>query len=225
MSEPIIRQPLTSKKNDVYREKRGHQDVVVKHFSDSSRFQMEKQIAELLAHSALRIPACLAVDEEKQEMVYAYVNGRPAVDLIEEMEFSQAEEMIRKIAFWLADFYAILRDKLGDQYIMGDIHLRNFLYKEASQQVYGFDFEECRPGRMETDAARLYVFMLHYDPAFTERKKALAACLWETLSGLLQLNECFFQQEVNRETEELMIRRRQRAEADGKQRETEGRQP
>lgn len=194
---------LPSKKNNVVR----YGDNVSKSFTDRSRFQMEKKIGDLLVDSDLLTPARQAVDEPGLTIRYEYVRGIPVVDLIEAIQLNQAEEIISKICAWMINFYALTLRKTGSQYILGDIHLRNFLYEEISQQIYGLDFEECRCGRIESDAARLYVFILHYDPAFTLRKKRLAASIRDTLLTSLELDETFFHYEVERETNELLIRR------------------
>jgi tRNA A-37 threonylcarbamoyl transferase component Bud32 len=213
MLKEIRREKLPSKKNHVYRESGLNQDVVVKMFTAAHRFNTEKEIGELLEDSNLTFPPRVAVDDENLTIIYSYINGYPVVDLIEDIEMSEAQDIIRKICAWLLEFYAVIRQKKGCQYILGDIHLRNFLYEKASHQVYGLDFEECRPGRIETDAARLYVFILYYEPAFTARKKDLTACLWQTLAEALVLDEELFQQEVERETQELLARRRHKRPA------------
>lgn len=194
---------LPGKKNRVVR----YGDVVSKTFSDRSRFQMEKEIGDLLENSCILTPARLSVDEPGLVIKYENIKGTPAVDLIEDVELSQARIIFSKICAWLAEFYTLILREKGRQWILGDIHLRNFLYEEASGQIYGLDFEECRCGRIESDAARLYVFILHYDPAFTLRKKTLAALVRENLTVSLGLDETFFQAEVERETRELLIRR------------------
>lgn len=209
MNEPK-REQLPSKKNHVFREMGEHRDAVFKIFTDPSRFQTEKKMGDLLENSGLLIPERLSVNEETLQIVYHFIDGLPVVDLIETIELSQAEDMIKRICRWLVDFYSITRGKTGSQYILGDIHLRNFIYEESSHKVYGLDFEECRPGRIETDAARLCVFILYYDPAFTQRKKTLTACFRETLFAALALDESFFQQEIKRETADLLARRHAR---------------
>ncbi len=210
MIKPTTGERLLSKKNFVYRERGEQQDVVVKIFSDLKRFQREREIGDLLQGSSLATPARYSCDENSLTIIYQFVEGSPVVDFIENTELSEAEDIIGKICVWLLEFYSIIRGKQGCQYILGDIHLRNFIYNRVSQQVYGFDFEECRIGQIESDVARLFVFILHYDPAFTPRKKALANYLWENLSAPLALDETLFQQEVKRETLELINRRAKR---------------
>jgi predicted Ser/Thr protein kinase len=205
--ENETRESLPSKKNFVYRCHGKHSDTVTKIFTDQKRFETEKHIVDLMQFSGIRIPERLSVDQDGQEIAYRYINGVPVVEHIEGTDLILVEEVLRKICAWLIDFYIIISEKKGCQYILGDIHLRNFLYEETSRQVYGIDFEECREGRIETDVARLYAFILHYDPALTPRKKMLAAFMLETMSEGIALDKAFFQEELARETEELLARR------------------
>ena len=207
MSKKAGREQLPSKKNYVYWDWGEYCDKIIKIFTDQSRFQIEKEMGDLFADSSLLTPKRLSVNEAALVIEYAHIDGFPVVELIESTELAQAEKIIRKICAWLVEFYSITFEKKGCRYILGDIHLRNFLYKKKDDSVYGIDFEECRPGRIESDAARLYVFILYYDPAFTPRKKALAACFWNTLSTSLELDHTSFREEVKRETAELLARR------------------
>lgn len=207
MEKTEIIERFSSKKNQVFHVRGEHYDWVKKVFADPEGFETEKMIGDLLTDTDLAVPRRLFLDENRFTIGYEYVNGYPIVNIIEKADIEKATEIMEKICGWLAAFYGICRKKTGRQYIWGDIHLRNLLYEEETGMVYGVDFEECRLGRMETDAARIYVFILHYDPAFTERKKQLARFLKETLSASLELDEEFLQQEIRRETEELLARR------------------
>lgn len=211
MHKPQTRKPLLSKKNYIYREEIGQQETVVKIFTDFGRFQMEKDIGTLLQESDLLIPPRISVDEHNQKLVYTYIPAVPLVDIIETAEPEQAREMIAQVCAWMMKFYQIIREKMGRQYILGDVHLRNFILAEDSAQVYGVDFEECRPGRIETDVARLFVFILHYEPAFTTRKIALAEYVQKVFFASLELDRNFYLQEIDRELEEMRQRRRSRA--------------
>ncbi len=215
----FIGEQLPSKKNHVIRKCGEHQDIVVKKFSDPGRFQKEKEMGEILQDTGLLIPPRLAWDEKELTIIYSYIDGEPVVDLIENIEWEKTRPIFMQICDWLVQFYRLTRQKMGCQYILGDIHLRNFIYNEASAELYGLDFEECRPGRIETDAARLWVFILNYDPAFTERKQLLAALVKDNLFAALNLDESFFKQEVARETAELTKRRSIRKDSDPKEEE------
>lgn len=198
---------LPGKKNQVIRRTSEYEDVVLKKFSDPARFQRENDMIDLLQDSGLLMPRRLNYDWEDLTITYSYVDGEPVVELIEDADQGKVMAIFTKICHWLVRFYSITRQNTGVQYILGDIHLRNFIYQQAGDQLYGLDFEECRPGRMESDVARLWVFILNYQPPFTERKKVLATLVKETLFAALPLDEELFQQETERETEELIKRR------------------
>ncbi len=215
----LIGEQLPSKKNLVIRKCGHNQDIVVKKFSDPDRFRTEKEMGEILKDTELFIPPRLAWDEKEYTIVYSYIAGEPVVDLIEETEWEKTRAIFTQICAWLVQFYRLTSQKMGCQYILGDIHLRNFIYNEAAADVYGLDFEECRPGRIETDAARLWVFILNYDPAFSQRKQLLAALVKDNLFAALSLDESLFKQEVARETAEMMKRRSIRKESDSKEEE------
>lgn len=208
MDDGYMREMLPSKKNHIYREQTGQQEVVVKQITDPGRFQMEKEIGTLLQETDLATPRRLEVDDQEQKIIYAYIPAVPLVDIIDVVEMKKAQEMMDQICTWMMKFYDFMREKKGRLYILGDVHLRNFIYDDTAGLVYGVDFEECRPGRAETDVARLFTFMLHYEPAFTARKIELAEYMQKKLFSALDLDEKFYLQEVTRETEELLQRRR-----------------
>lgn len=199
---------LPGKKNLVIRRTGSGNDIVVKKFTDQGRFQMEKQMVGLLQESGLLIPSRLGIDEEQLTITYAYIVGDPIVNLIEDPDWGKIQAVFTRLCNWLVQFYNITLHKMGRQYILGDIHLRNFIYEHSTDQVFGLDLEECRPGRIESDLARLLVFTLNYEPPFTERKQTLATFIKETLFAELSLEEGFFQQEFSREAQELIQRRR-----------------
>ncbi len=210
MDKENMREMLPSKKNHIYRGQTGQQEVVVKHFTDPGRFQMEKEIGTLLQETDLSTPRRLSVKEQEQEIIYAYVPAVPLVDIIETEDLHKLYAVFTRMCAWMMKFYTIIREKTGRQYILGDVHLRNFIYDDRDDQIYGVDFEECRPGRIETDVARLYTFILHYEPAFTARKIKLSEYVQKTFLAALDLDEKFYLQEVARETEELLQRRHRR---------------
>jgi molybdopterin-guanine dinucleotide biosynthesis protein B len=197
---------LPSKKNHVYR----FGDVVIKHFSDAERFEVETQIGNLLEDAALPVPQRLAVNPLALTNIYRFVEAVPIVELVEDASLNQAREIFDKVFGWMQDFYALTLNKTGRQYILGDVHLRNFLYHYDSHQVYGLDFEECCPGRIESDLARFYVFLLYYDPPFTPRKRTLASYWLKLIDECTSLDRAFLQKEIERENAELLIRRQGR---------------
>lgn len=199
-----------SKKNYVYWDLRDECKIVTKVFTEQRRFLTEKRIVDILDDTDLLTPFRISIDETSLTIIYTYEDAIPVVEYIENKNLELAKHIFKYICEWLIDFYRIIKERKGKQYILGDIHLKNFLYDEKTDSLYGIDFEECRPGRIETDVARLYVFILNYDPALTVRKKELATYICEYLFDSLDLNNDFFLQEVKRETQEMIARRSSR---------------
>jgi Ser/Thr protein kinase RdoA (MazF antagonist) len=197
-----------SKKNEVYRITDGEHEKVIKIFSSFDSFLNEKRMGDILKGTKIITPKRMSVNEESLTLTYEYIEALPVVDYIESENIKETIAIIDKVCKWLVNFYHTCYEKTGKQYILGDAHLRNFIYDETEKEVYGVDFEECRPGMMETDIARLYVFILHYDPAFTMRKRKIARYFKNTLSLQLALDDRLLKDEIKRETGELIERRK-----------------
>ena len=90
--------------------------------------------------------------------------------------------------------------------VLGDAHLRNFLLSPEGA-LTGLDFEACRPGSPEEDAARLAVFTLTYHPPFTSLKLELAAELLRECALPLILRLPVLEQALAQEAEALCARR------------------
>lgn len=199
---------LPGKKNLVIHRKEADNDIVIKKFSSRERFQRENNMMDLMKDSGLLVPQRLNYDEKELTVTYAFIDGDAVADLIEDTDWGRVQAVFMRLCSWLVQFYNITLHKMKCQYILGDIHLRNFIYNHSTDQIFGLDLEECRPGRIETDIARLIVFTLNYEPAFTQRKHNLAEFIKETMFKAFPLEEGFFLQEIHRETQELIQRRR-----------------
>lgn len=203
---------LGGKKNLVFRIRDNGLDIVRKTFTDPVSYRTEKQMGQILQGSGLRTPKLLGFDDGSLTIEYEYIDGLVAIDLVESASLDQAKYMTDGICKWLISFHRISREKTGDQYIWGDAHFRNLIYRESTGHVYGIDFEECRIGRRESDLARLYVFLLNYDPPYTERKKILADEIINYFEGEFALDRDFLNKEIEREERELLERRKPKKE-------------
>ena len=171
----MFEQKLPSKKNQVYKREylsNGEKRFAVeKEFSDDGRFFTELKVGRLLEKSGLHMPALLDVQDPAEnrpgKLVYEYIEGSVALDAL-------SFEVISLIIRWLKRFYELTLEKTGEQMVLGDIHLRNFIYSTADREIYGFDFEEARAGAIEEDAARLFLFITTYEPEYSERNLELA---------------------------------------------------
>lgn len=124
---------------------------------------------------------------EEPVILYRWLPGETLCGLLEQAEEDPVREKrlfraLPGLCRWLGGFYAA-----AGGLILGDAHLRNFLLLPGGE-IAGVDFEACRPGPREEDAARLAVFALTYDPALTEKKRRLASHLLQSCCRELTLD-------------------------------------
>jgi len=221
---------LYSKKNRVltclYDGSGQSRKAVEKTFADSRGFSVEWDIMQSLKGANIRIPELLDIDKEKARIIYAYIAGETLLSYLEKWEIEDeplknqlvvesktaiqdpsCERIIQDLCDWLIDFYGSIKKITGESVILGDIHLRNFIYSPGNGGIYGLDFEDCKHGTPETDIARLCVFILTYDPPYTKVKIRMAGNLLLRLSKGLALDQTRLRSEMNRELAELKERR------------------
>ncbi|MEG1930767.1 MAG: phosphotransferase [Anaerovorax sp.] len=215
---------LKSKKNQVLLTDIGlgnhhHAQYVVKNFATVEAFEREVSIYKELQGSALLIPHIVAKEGDAQ-LVLTYIEGQTALEKLEALDTMDPKSglwqresafFIENLCGWIAQFYKIMYDRKKVQWILGDIHLRNFIFEKDGGTVYGIDFEECTMGQWESDMARLSVFILTYDPAYTENKVKLCRLFMKKMGALLDpvspLDQKFLKEELYRELEDLGKRR------------------
>ena len=221
---------LYSKKNRVltclYDGSGKSRKAVEKTFANARGFSVEWDIVQAIKGANIRIPEVLNIDKEKARIIYAYIAGETLLSYLEKWEMEDEplknqllaesekaihdpsyEMIIDSLCDWLIDFYGYIKKITGKSVILGDIHLRNFIYSPSNGGIYGLDFEDCRPGSPETDIARLCVFILTYDPPYTKVKIRTAGNLLLRLSKGLALDQTRLRSEMNRELAELKERR------------------
>lgn len=201
--------PLLSKRNHVFlaRDDSGR-SVVVKDFGkESESFGRELQVSRILSRQGVTVPEILDVAQNR--IVYSFVEGTLAVDLLEQLEQPRYTAIVTEtfgdICSWLGDCYTALDAAFGCGMILGDAHLRNFI---CAERVYGVDFECAAPGRRETDIASLALFTLTYTPMCTPAKYALAAFLCRQCTLLMGLDADLLRAEMSSQAELISARRR-----------------
>ncbi len=177
--------------------------VVQKQFASASALRAEAAVYALLANSAVRIPAVLAVTDTA--LLTEFVAGKTLLQVLEEgeaqpMDFTPWHALAR----WLAAFYT----ETG--LILGDPNLRNFIWGDDGA-VYGLDFETCTAGAVLADVAMLLAHCLTYTPPQTPMKQRVARLLLRELAPVCSAAEEAVEQEVQRQIEHLWQRRRQRS--------------
>ncbi len=88
--------------------------------------------------------------------------------------------IIAELIHWIKEFYSITG------MILGDAHLRNFIYSDG---IYGVDFETAKKDLPEEDLATLILFTFTYYPMFTEDKIVVAKTIARIGIKELELNK------------------------------------
>ena len=177
----MFQEKLESKKNEVYKRERyvdGEKLFVVeKEFLEEKHFYIEYILHDILSKNGLSVPRLLDFESPagdfKGKLVYEFLEGDLALDALADKH--TAEEMLVEVIIWMERFYEITAENSsGEQWVLGDIHLRNFIYDKEKGILYGFDFEEAEKGVIERDIARLFLFIATYEPEYSELHLELA---------------------------------------------------
>lgn len=169
--------------------------IVKKQFNNHQQFLKEVYIGDLLRNSKSEqfLTPKLLTQEDPDVLYYEYISGRIAVEYLDETEMDPTNQsnsfsaVIGSILDWMVCFYNCMEEETGKEWILGDIHLRNFIIS-SEYQVYGIDFENCREGKREEDIAKLCAFILTYDPPFTETKIKILDEILDLIFVKLQLH-------------------------------------
>lgn len=142
--------------------------AVVKTFPEEGALQKELRIYRLLEDKA--IPCAKVIRAEGNCLVLSELPGQTLVECLQQQE--QRGRPVwgvwEKLVAWLTAFHR----QTG--FVMTDVNLRNFLYDEKTEMLYGLDFEECDTGSLVIPAARVAAFIRTYDPANTRLKQTIS---------------------------------------------------
>ena len=157
--------------------------AVKKLFSKPERLEAETHVMSALRKAGAAVPA--EYGRGNDFVIYEYVEGQTLISQLEALDFSGA--ITDSLAAWLVLCSETLKETFGEPYILGDIHLANFIWN--GKCVVGFDFEECTPGAFEDDIARLLVFIVTYTPMFSDYELSAAARLLNAVRRLRRLDD------------------------------------
>ena len=210
----MFEEKFKSRKNDVYkrvRETDGEARFVVeKEFSEAKRFYMEYVLHDILAKGGLTVPRLLDFKAPEEDfngkLIYEFLEGDLIIDILQDK--GVAEEAMLKIIDWMEGFYRVTsQGSGGEQWALGDAHLRNFIYNRDRQIVYGFDFEESEKGGKERDIAKLFLYIATYEPAYSERHMELAEYFLRESLKKFEYDKNSLLAEISNEAERMEKRR------------------
>ncbi|MCG8481936.1 MAG: hypothetical protein MJA31_01395, partial [Clostridia bacterium] len=157
--------PLESKKNKVFKIHKENSCYIRKDYEDENRMVKEYKILKLMAENDVNIPTIYKQD--KDSIYMEYIEGTLLLDYFIELEKKHEnhyDEFIKKVVKAHQDIYSALHT-FEKNTILKDMNFRNYLVKE--DKIYRIDFEDCEPGKIESDIGKLAAFALTYDPVNT----------------------------------------------------------
>lgn len=175
--------------------------AVVKTFADEASFQRELEVYKQLKNTDL--PCARVISTGDKTLVLSRLPGKTLVDQLEEQEASGIPQwdVWDKLVQWLVAFHSVTG------LVMTDVNLRNFLYDEDTNKLYGLDFEECSPGSMMEPAAAVAAFIRTYKPENTKLKQEISQYLLKLFAGSYDLEvETLILESVRQE--EMILQRR-----------------
>ncbi len=133
-------------------------------FSSKAAKEREAMLLKSLRKHALRVPKVL--DEDEQGILREWIEGMTVEEILARMEETQRDEydahanesLIYRLINWFYDFHTIASCMEHQDLVMYDVDPSNFVMRRG--QIYGLDFEDCRPGVVETDFGRFIIFLL-----------------------------------------------------------------
>lgn len=161
-----------------------------KMFSSQEAKDREAMLLKTLRRHALRVPQVLEVDDKG--ILREWIEGLTIEEILIQMEEAQAdqyeasanESLIYRLINWFYDFHTIASCMEHQNLVMYDVHPSNFVLRRG--QIYGLDFEDCRPGVVETDFGRFMIFLMR-DGVF-EWRLAFVKQMKKSMEGEFRYN-------------------------------------
>ena len=183
--------------------------IVLKDFTNNiESFNKELEISKLLYNNNITVPKIVNIKDNT--VLYEYIDGSVLLDILERYENkSEKIDVIKifdKLCIWLNDCYAVLKNNYGKTMILGDCHLRNFIYNNNT--IYGVDFECVEEGSLEQDIAYLCIFTLTYSPMLTDCKYQITSFICRRCIELMNLNIDLLKKELNKQIQIVCNRRK-----------------
>lgn len=164
-------------------------NIIVKEYINGS-LQIEKEMLLQLKSQGVLVPFIYGYYDNL--IFLEYIHGQLLIDKLSTMEYKYGEGLleikdINLLIMSLADWFEGFYYALGNNYIRGDINLRNFIIRE--NKIYGIDFDRHYEGIIEKDIGRMCAFILTYNPPFTFFKVYMSKRMINLFNKRLNLNE------------------------------------
>lgn len=175
---------------------------VRKTFAEESSFQKELQIYELL-HSK-KIACARVIEAGNKTLLLSQLPGKNLVDCLQQQE--QLGKPIWSVWEKLVQWMTAFHKETG--LAMTDVNLRNFIYDETENMLYGLDFEECEVCDMLISAAGVAAFIRTYAPENTPLKQEISQYVLNMFASNCRMEVDALARESERQERKLLERRK-----------------
>ena len=202
-----------SRKNSVYLVRRKKEDqqklyvLKVYHGVDKlKRKRNEEFFLTGLKKSLINVPEIFSSDEDC--LLMEYLEDATLLDILVESEINSSNniEPFYRTLNIINRFNLQASGLKGESYILKDMNLRNFIYKD--KKIWRIDLEDSSLGAIEEDYGRLLAFILTYDPVFTEWKMSKVKILLDSISIKYKVDFDLIVSEMKKELSSIEERRR-----------------
>lgn len=149
------------------------------------------------------LPHAQILCSDDQTIFLTHLPGKTLLEVLETQEaFGHVKEQVwQELVAWMVEFSWVTG------LVMTDLNLRNFLWEEENETVYGLDFEECAEGELITSAACLAAYIRTYAPEQTPVKQKIAKIVLEEFSWHLGIDLQMLLLETEKQEARLKMRR------------------
>lgn len=164
-----------------------NKNSITKKYRNAMSLDNEKYILTQMNNKKLT-PQLL--NSTSSSLTILYVEGKHYLEILEqldtgEIEFSNGIILFEKLMNWIFSFEQAFFSLTNKYIVLQDIHLRNFILSDETNDVIGIDFETWTYGKIEDNFASLLVCITSY----RLNKPQIANDIYEHLLNLLLLNK------------------------------------
>ena len=173
-------------------------NTVIKLFHSKIAYRKEKELLSILAGFNIS-PQIISIKENQLEI--SLINGITLAEVIDKAE--NIFHIFRKFVEWITEFNSITENICLD-----DINLKNFIYSETEDKIYGIDYECWHYGDNKSNFGALLAIILAAKFANTDLQNNLYNHIKEYIVSTTDIDCDTLEKLIENETTKIHIRRK-----------------
>lgn len=207
------RKRLYSKRNKVYRIYEGDNTYISKNYININTLNKEYNVLKLLYDNNVRVPKIIS--RNNNTIIMEDLGNLTVLEWIlreEKVNSYNYHKIIIDLYNFFQEFYKVTKFVLGEQYILKDVNLRNFVIR--NNVIYGLDFELCEEGSIVSDIGSLVAYIITYSPIGSDWRYTFVNDLIHIFLLNFKLNKVKLIYQIEEELLCISQRRNQKIEVD-----------